>query len=152
MDCDNKRKTEKDRETLFEKAHICQSIFEQHLQSYLETCDYVWVENIHVCPITAHCCLFGSFCRSDIRRLILWSERNLGLKPGMMGAHCLHPLVAGCNSTTSPFVCLRVFMCAQCVFVRLCVNLESVEERASSGESTILYVCVERPPSISCIS
>lgn len=100
--------------------------------------------------ILEHVTMYG--CTSDIRGSFFGPKWNLGLKPGLMGAHCLHPLVAGCNSTTYPFVCLRVFTCAQCVCVRLCVNLESAKEHASSGESTILYVCVGRPPSISCIS
>lgn len=47
-----------------------------------------------------------------------------------------------------PFVCAR----SERVFVRLRVNLETAEELASSDDSTILCVCVGRPPSISYIS
>lgn len=76
--------------------------------------------------------------------------RNLGLKPGAMGAHCLHPLVAGCDSTTCPFVSACVFPCAQCGFVPyVCQKAEW--KHASSGERTMLCACAGRPPSISCV-
>lgn len=66
-----------------------------------------------------------------------------------MGAYCLHPLVAGCDSTTCPFVS-AVLPGAQCGFAPyMCQKAE--EERASSGERTMVHACVGRPPSISCV-
>lgn len=40
-----------------------------------------------------------------------------------MGAHCLHPLVAGCNSTTCSFVCL--YFCVHNVCLCVCVLIWS---------------------------
>lgn len=72
--------------------------------------------NACMCPIIANCCLIGSCGRADIRSFFSGSQRNLRLKPGQMGAHCLHPLVAGCYSTVG-LLCVRMFALKGCLFI-----------------------------------
>lgn len=57
-------------------------------------------------------------CPPNIRSFILWSWRNLEFKPGVMGAHCLHPLVG----RTQQHTCL----CYEWVIVlKMCLSADS---------------------------
>lgn len=60
----------------------------------------------------------------NIRRLFLWSLKEFGLKPGVIGAHCLHPLVAGCNTTICPLsVYLHTHECVSVLTQRQWKNM-----------------------------
>ncbi len=72
-DREKKKKTDRDRESLSEKACIFQRIVEP---IYAVIFKHLTVYEWEMHPITAYCCLVGSLCRSNIRRLILWSLKE----------------------------------------------------------------------------